>query len=82
MDLWFPCSGAGAGGDYIDALEIRGHTWFAMGDVTGHGIQAGLLVMLARTSLHQVLRDQQVQDPGKVLSLLELFILTHCKQPD
>ncbi|HMU82709.1 MAG TPA: PP2C family protein-serine/threonine phosphatase [Leptospiraceae bacterium] len=64
-------SGAGAGGDYIDALEIRGHTWFAMGDVTGHGIQAGLLVMLARTSLHQVLRDQQVQDPGKVLSLLD-----------
>ncbi len=63
-------SGAGAGGDYVDALELRGHNWFAMGDVTGHGIQAGLLVMLARTALHQILRDQQVQDPGKALAIL------------
>jgi len=58
------------GGDYYDVLDIRGHIWCAMGDVTGHGLQAALLGMLARTSMHQLLRDGQVQDPGRVLSLM------------
>lgn len=58
------------GGDYYDALDYRGHTWIALGDVSGHGLQAGLLVMLVRTTLHQLIRDQQALDPGRILANL------------
>lgn len=61
---------APVGGDYYDAIEHRGHTWIALGDVSGHGLQAGLLVMLVRTTLHQLIRDQQALDPGRVLAHL------------
>ncbi|MCB1170564.1 MAG: SpoIIE family protein phosphatase [Leptospiraceae bacterium] len=55
------------GGDYFDVLNTKKHTWFAVGDVTGHGVQAGLLVMQVRSLLHYCLNVQNMERPSHAL---------------
>jgi serine phosphatase RsbU (regulator of sigma subunit) len=39
------------GGDYYDIIDDKDkNTWFAIGDVSGHGVTPGLVMMMAQTS--------------------------------
>lgn len=38
------------GGDYYDFFEHGGSTWVLIGDVSGHGVTAGLIMMMAQTA--------------------------------
>lgn len=38
------------GGDYYDFFEAGGSTWVFIGDVSGHGVTAGLIMMMAQTA--------------------------------
>ena len=38
------------GGDYYDFFESDGSTWVLIGDVSGHGVTAGLIMMMAQTA--------------------------------
>jgi serine phosphatase RsbU (regulator of sigma subunit) len=43
---------AEVGGDYYDVIARRdGELWVAIGDVSGHGVESGLIMMMAQTSL-------------------------------
>ncbi len=40
------------GGDYYDYIkDVHGNSWFAIGDVTGHGVTPGLIMMIAQTDV-------------------------------
>ena len=40
------------GGDYYDIIDTHnGHKWVAIGDVSGHGVDSGLIMMMAQTSI-------------------------------
>lgn len=39
------------GGDYYDVITCSGRAFLAIGDVSGHGVTAGLTMMMARSSL-------------------------------
>jgi sigma-B regulation protein RsbU (phosphoserine phosphatase) len=58
------------GGDYFDVIEnihgLPGRTGVLLGDVTGHGLPAALLMTTARAFLR--LRALQPGDPGQVVS--------------
>jgi serine phosphatase RsbU (regulator of sigma subunit) len=44
------------GGDYYDYMtDSTGKKWFAIGDVSGHGVTSGLIMMMAQTSFSTVL---------------------------
>ena len=58
---------AQVGGDYFDVLQSKKYTWFAIGDVTGHGVQAGLLVMQVRTLLHYCINALGIEQPARAL---------------
>lgn len=58
---------AQVGGDYFDVVPTRNYSWFAVGDVTGHGVQAGLLVMQVRSLLHYCLNVQNMDRPSEAL---------------
>lgn len=53
------------GGDYYDFFDLGGGLATAIGDVSGHGAGAALLMAIARTYLHAVARE--ATDPGEVL---------------
>ncbi|WCL48996.1 PP2C family protein-serine/threonine phosphatase [Leptospira sp. GIMC2001] len=44
------------GGDYYDCYPMKdGSTYFAIGDVTGHGLQSGVVMMMAQSSYRTAL---------------------------
>jgi len=44
------------GGDYYDVLRReKGHTLIAIGDVTGHGLESGVLMMMTQTVIRTLL---------------------------
>ena len=55
------------GGDYYDVLTGRdGALWLAIGDVSGHGVTPGLIMMMAQT-IHATLTTQDILTPADAL---------------
>jgi serine phosphatase RsbU (regulator of sigma subunit) len=56
------------GGDYYDVLETKdGERWVAIGDVSGHGVDSGLVMMMAQTSIMTIIRENPLSSPSKVI---------------
>jgi len=52
------------GGDYYDIVsDKKGNIWFAIGDVSGHGVTPGLIMMMAETSFNTVVKSGVVSNP-------------------
>lgn len=63
------------GGDYYDYYEVDGrHSVFLVGDVSGHGVAAGILVSAAKMSVHQLL-NQGETDPAAMLEHINNALL-------
>lgn len=45
-------SAAEIGGDSFDFLNLKNNTFFYLGDVTGHGVPSGLVMMMVDTLIH------------------------------
>jgi sigma-B regulation protein RsbU (phosphoserine phosphatase) len=69
---FFAESASEVGGDYFDFLPVGEHQMaIAIGDVTGHGVPAALLMAVVRSCLHtQVLTSHRVSDVMKVANSL------------
>jgi sigma-B regulation protein RsbU (phosphoserine phosphatase) len=39
------------GGDYYDVIRVEGGAWIGIGDVAGHGLDAGLYALMAQTAI-------------------------------
>jgi sigma-B regulation protein RsbU (phosphoserine phosphatase) len=56
------------GGDYYDIIETEnGDKWIAMGDVSGHGVDSGLIMMMAQTSIVSMVNNSENCNPSLVL---------------
>lgn len=62
------------GGDYYDVINICGKDWFLIGDVSGHGVTAGLIMMMVQTSIHVVLSQNPHSKPEDLLSVINRTI--------
>ncbi len=66
---------AEVGGDYFDVIESsRGETWVSIGDVSGHGVESGLIMMMTQTSLCTAVNNDALQKPSKVLELVNTVL--------
>lgn len=61
------------GGDYYDVLEIDGVVTLAIGDVTGHGLESGILMLMAQTAV-RTLQEIREADPVKFLDTINRTI--------
>ncbi len=43
------------GGDYYDILQHNGHIKIGIGDVTGHGLESGMLMLMTQTAVRTLL---------------------------
>lgn len=59
----------GVGGDYYDFLEEGDDLYLAIGDVAGKGINAGLVMMMARTYFRSLV--EVYEDPGDIVTRLD-----------
>ncbi len=56
---------ATVGGDYYDVFQEAGTNWLLIGDVSGHGVSAGLCMMMVQTAVRAVARTLQSQPSGR-----------------
>lgn len=56
------------GGDYYDIIDAGGSRWIVIGDVSGHGVPAGLVMMMLQTSIKTVLSKNPHTRPSELLA--------------
>ena len=56
------------GGDYFDVVFDKAkNLWFAIGDVSGHGVTPGLIMMMAQTAINSNLLGADKAAPSSIL---------------
>jgi len=56
------------GGDYYDIISTEaGENWLAIGDVSGHGVESGLIMMMAQTSIYSLVSSNRDMLPSDVI---------------
>ena len=61
------------GGDYYDVLSHNGLVKIGIGDVTGHGLESGVLMIMVQTAVRTLLANDET-DPIKFLNVLNRVI--------
>lgn len=54
------------GGDYLDVYRDGERCWFLLGDVTGHGLGAGLVMLMAQSTISSLLRVRPEMSPREL----------------
>lgn len=67
------------GGDYYDVLQFNGRTQIGIGDVTGHGLESGMLMLMAQTAVRALLIHGE-SDSSKVLNTLNQTIYANVQR--
>lgn len=63
------------GGDYYDIIETKsGERWVAIGDVSGHGVDSGLIMMMAQTSIISTVNSMTDTSPSVVIESVNTVI--------
>ena len=62
------------GGDYYDVFTADGKVWLLIGDVSGHGVSAGLIMMMVQTAVRALVQSfadaQLALTPSRLLALV------------
>lgn len=64
---------ADVGGDYYDLLAQDGRLLIGIGDVTGHGLESGVLTIVVQTAVRTLLANRET-DAKKILEVLNRVI--------
>ena len=57
------------GGDYYDVVQHNGKIRIGIGDVTGHGLESGVLMLMAQTAVRTLIANGE-EDPIKLLNTI------------
>jgi len=63
------------GGDYYDFINTGDSWWIVIGDVSGHGVPSGLLMMMAQTSIKTIVYNHPDMDPSELLTKLNRILI-------
>jgi sigma-B regulation protein RsbU (phosphoserine phosphatase) len=61
------------GGDYYDVLQISDRIKIGIGDVTGHGLESGVLMIMVQTAVRTLMENNET-DPRKFLEVINRTI--------
>jgi serine phosphatase RsbU (regulator of sigma subunit) len=67
------------GGDYYDVVRAGASEWILIGDVSGHGVPAGLVMMMCHTAVRTVLRSDPDVMPDALLSRVNTVLTENIK---
>lgn len=56
------------GGDYYDVFQEHNHGWILIGDVSGHGVESGLIMMMTQTLVKSFILSANERTPADVLA--------------
>ena len=67
------------GGDYYDVIQHNGRILLGIGDVTGHGLESGMLMLMAQAGIRTLLQNEE-QDAVKFLNSLNGMIFKNAQE--
>jgi sigma-B regulation protein RsbU (phosphoserine phosphatase) len=67
------------GGDYFDVLQSNGHIKIGIGDVTGHGLESGVLMLMTQMGIRTLTTNQDT-DPAHILTVLNRAIYDNVRR--
>jgi sigma-B regulation protein RsbU (phosphoserine phosphatase) len=67
------------GGDCYDVLPFEGGAWLSIGDVAGHGLGPGVVMMMLQTSVAAVLRTTPGISPSAALGIVNAVMFDNVK---
>ncbi|HEY9910146.1 MAG TPA: PP2C family protein-serine/threonine phosphatase, partial [Thermosynechococcaceae cyanobacterium] len=70
---------AEVGGDYYDVIQQNGHVTIGIGDVTGHGLESGVMMIMAQTAVRALVAADR-QSPVKFLQSLNEAIYQNAQR--
>jgi sigma-B regulation protein RsbU (phosphoserine phosphatase) len=62
------------GGDLYDILAFPDTFWVIVGDVSGHGINSGLVMMMAQAAAYAAIADDPHASPGSVIAAVNRVV--------
>ena len=63
------------GGDYYDIIEADANNkWVTIGDVSGHGVDSGLIMMMVQTSINTIVTNSEDCQPSRILESVNRVI--------
>jgi serine phosphatase RsbU (regulator of sigma subunit) len=68
------------GGDYYDVIQAHGREWILIGDVSGHGVPAGLIMMMCQTAVRTALERDAELTPDRLLVLVNSVLTQNIHQ--
>ena len=69
------------GGDYYDVLHTNGLVTMGIGDVTGHGLESGILMLMTQTAV-RTLQEIKESDPVRFLDTLNRTLYQNVQRMD
>jgi phosphoserine phosphatase RsbU/P len=67
------------GGDYYDIIPVEGGAWIGIGDVAGHGLTAGLVMLMIQSAVSALTQDRAGAAPRDILIPLNVVLLDNIR---
>jgi serine phosphatase RsbU (regulator of sigma subunit) len=68
------------GGDYYDVLPVAGGSWIGIGDVAGHGLDAGLMMLMIQAVVAGLVARDPASSPKEVLCTLNEVLFDNIRK--
>jgi serine phosphatase RsbU (regulator of sigma subunit) len=68
------------GGDYFDLLPAADGGWLAIGEVSGHGLPAGMIMMMAQSAVAALVERAPRATPAELLVALNAVLFENIRQ--
>jgi serine phosphatase RsbU (regulator of sigma subunit) len=68
------------GGDYYDVIPCPGGLWIGVGDVSGHGLDAGLIMLMLQSGVGALVRSQPDALPSELLVATNALLHDNIRQ--
>jgi sigma-B regulation protein RsbU (phosphoserine phosphatase) len=67
------------GGDYYDVMPADGGGWLAIGDVSGHGLKAGLVMLMVQSAMAALSTARSDATPSDVFHVLNRVLIDNIR---
>ena len=67
------------GGDYYDVIPAADGCWIGIGDVAGHGLNAGLLMLMVQSTVQGLIRARPDARPSELVALVNAVMFENTR---